>query len=235
MVSIEGVEYAYQGHDINSFFNDYDGKTPDRALEIINQRNGLVLLNHPGRYTFPLQWYVDHLQNHPEIIGIEVYNCGDRYPGDRIKWDSLLVQTMPSRPVWGFSNDDYHSMKDFGRNRNIFLLPELSPASIYTAIQKGHFYYVYAPEAYKGPEPPVITAIRSDNKSGTITVEANNADSITWIADGQPVHTGNRFSTSMLSGNERYVRAELRGKRNTVTGTQPFALKWHRKASSNHQ
>ena len=55
--------------------------------------------------------YVDLFKKYDSLVGMEIINKkdGDSY-SDRILWDNILTKTMPERPVWGFSNDDTHSV-----------------------------------------------------------------------------------------------------------------------------
>ncbi len=63
---------------------------------------------------------------------MEAYNNGWQHnPGNLHKWDSSLIHLMPDRPVWGFSNDDFHGASPWYngmavRAWNVFFLPELS-------------------------------------------------------------------------------------------------------------
>jgi hypothetical protein len=116
MVDIQANELS-RHHHMGSFFNDHNGTTTElESLEATAANDGITMLYHPGRYTrrdpqlFNLEWYLDLYGNYDHLFGMEVYNQGDRYPGDRKLWDSVLTVTMPDRPVWGYSNDDMHTL-----------------------------------------------------------------------------------------------------------------------------
>ena len=224
MIDIEGNEFS-RHHHMGSFFNDLLG-TEDvkESLEAIAEQDGIVMLNHPGRYNYPIDWYVDLYQTHGHLIGLEVYNQGDRYPGDRPKWDSLLTVTMPDRPVWAYSNDDMHSLPHVGRNWNMLVLPELSHESVRNGMEKGLSYFIYAPQGHDGAEPPVIYFVRTDNRSGTIEINAGRYNSVEWISEGRVVHDGPVLDLNELKNVGSYVRAMFYGEGETVVGTQPFGI-----------
>ena len=230
MAAIQANELS-DHHHMNSFFNDHNGtKTEEESLKATAAKHGLTVLNHPGRYHdtnpkhYSLDWYLDLYRRHPHLLGMEVYNCGNRFPHDDMLWDSILTVMAPVRPVWGFSNDDMHSMRDFGRNWNVFLLPELNEKAVRQAMEKGAFYFVYSPDGHSGPKPPVIESIKVNQQKGKIAINASGSDSIVWIAEGKKIMRGKRFVLKKMQGKVRYVRAEVYGTGDIVVCTQPFFL-----------
>mgnify|MGYP000478988993 CR=1 FL=1 len=227
MIAIQGNELSSH-HHLGSFFSDHNStQTEQASLDSTAAKNGLTVLFHPGRYQKPVQWYVDLYRNYDHLIGIEIYNQGDRYPDDRNTWDAILSQTMPERPVWGFSNDDMHSPKvHLGRNWNIMLLPELSPEWVRRGMEQGLFFFVYAPKGHDGPQPPAIDSITVDSGRDLIRIHGSGYELIEWIADGKVVHQGEQITSAMLPENCSYVRAVLYGTNgNPILGTQPFSIK----------
>lgn len=224
MIDIEGNEFS-RHHHMGSFFNNLLG-TSDvmESLEAIAGQDGIVMLNHPGRYNYPIDWYVDVFQNHDHLIGLEVYNQGDRYPDDRLKWDSLLTITMPKKNVWAYSNDDMHSLPHVGRNWNMLVLPELTHESVREGMERGLSYYVYAPQGHSGPTPPVIESIVVNEKKGTIEILATGYESIQWISEGEIIGNNQKLELDEPDIVGNYVRAELSGAGETVAGTQPFSI-----------
>lgn len=218
-------------HHMGSFFNNYNSpsKGEKPTIEAIDKLHGLCLLHHPGRYTskapekYSVGWYVDIFTNYHNVTGMEVYNQGDRYKNDRKLWDNILQETMPSRPVWGYSNDDYHRGIGLGRNWNTFILPELSEEAIRQGMLEGRFFHTYATEGHRGPKVPQIKAIRVDNKKGMIEIQVNGQDSIHWISGGDVVGKGKTIKLSEIPELSKYLRAEIYGKK-SVTGTQPFGI-----------
>lgn len=234
MIAIEGNEIS-RLHHINSFYSDYSGPQVSSEEEVflqISQRDGLAAFNHPGRYTESskpemkrtVDWYCDHLRRHPHILGLEVYNQMDRYPGDRKTWDAVLTELLPERPVWGMANDDMHvPAKSFGFSWNIVLLPELNDALVRDALVEGHFFFAHSPKGKDGPPVPVIEAITVNERSGTISIQASGFESIEWIAEGEVVFHGEEIDLSVIPY-AKYVRAMLHGSEGTVVGTQPFVI-----------
>jgi len=231
MFAIQGNEVS-SPHHLGSFFSDYGRQPGEEHVNIkeIGKKNGIILLNHPGRYTarnpekYSINWYVDIFNSYDYVTGMEVYNQGDRYPKDRILWDSVLVRTMPERPMWGYSNDDFHGgQHNLGRNWNVFILPELSEESIRKGMLEGHFLYTYAFKGHNGPEVPQIEAINVNNKKGIIEIKSSGQDSIRWISGGNVVSKGNKIDLSEVPELTSYVRAEIYGPE-SITGTQPFGL-----------
>lgn len=231
MFAIQGNEVSAP-HHMGSFFTDYNNHPGEEDLVIseIGEIGGLILLNHPGRYTardsakYNVEWYVDLFQRHEHLTGMEVYNQGDRYPLDRILWDSILVRTMPGRPMWGYSNDDFHGgLERLGRNWNLFLLPELTEDAIRTGMLEGRFLYVYAVNGHYGPDVPEVKSIDIHKRKGIISIEATGQDSIRWISAGEVVARGNSIQISKVPEVKSYVRAEIFGP-GSVTGTQPFGI-----------
>lgn len=225
IVDIQGNEIWFKGHELNSFFNDYNGTPSDSTLDTIAAKGGLLVFNHPGRYKLPVSWYIDFYRHYDHLIGIEVFNCGNRYPTDKQLWDSLLTILSPVRPVWGFSNDDMHSMRDMGRNWNVFVLPELNDQWVRRAMEEGLFYFYNAPKGQKGLQYPAIESIDVDCKKGTITVKATATDSILWICEGKKIGKGAQFWLQALPIKNTYVRAELYGAGQSLVCTQPFFIK----------
>jgi hypothetical protein len=228
MVSIEGSEIS-RTHHTGSLFNDYAGGTrsEDTAFQEIAQRGGLAIFFHPGRYNRPTEWYVSHFQRHDHVVGMEVYNQADRYPVDRQKWDSVSYQLMPDRPVWGFANDDTHTDADFGRNRNVFLLPELKKERIFDAMKQGHFYFFVPVE--QGVPPPVrLTGVEVTGDLIALEV-AGDFDRIDWITynpftgESQTLAEGLEFSLEALVVPSPFVRAVVISPEGR-TYTQPFGI-----------
>ena len=204
MFAIQANEVS-SPHHLGSFFNNYNDPAGDENLTIeeIGKKNGLILLNHPGRYTardpekYDVNWYVDLFTNYDYVTGMEVYNQGDRYKNDRVLWDSILVETMPERSIWGYSNDDFHGgLNTLGRNWNLFILPELSEETIRQGMLEGRFLYTYASKGHSGPEIPQIESIDVNHKKGIIKITSSGQDSIRWISEGNVICRGNAIDLS---------------------------------------
>jgi hypothetical protein len=229
MVAIEGNEIS-RLHHIGSFYNDYGDAqvtSEDAALKEIGDRGGLAMMYHPGRHKKSVEWHVERFRTYPHLLGIEIHNQGDRYPGDDKLWDAVLTKLIDERPVWAFSNDDMHiPAAHLGRNWNVLVLPKLSDATVRAALERGLFFFVLAPRGHDGPPPPQVKAIRADPVTGSIRIEAEGAGRIEWISEGKVVHEGPLLTFADLPELGRYVRAVLYAAEGGARlGTQPFVLR----------
>jgi len=187
---------------------------------------GMQIINHPGQYwsidnTYSETqkdgpgWHANNFQTFPSLIGLEVYNQGNRRPNDRILWDQILERTMPHRPVYGYSCDDAHNNDQLFRNYNFMLMEELTTDELKDAMRKGESYFCYEPAGSGEGKAPRIEAIHVDENSKTITIKSNGI--VHWIyatdktssaassARSTVVGIGNTFSYAGYQGS--YVRA----------------------------
>lgn len=229
-IAIQGNELS-RHHHMGSYFNNHNGtETEEESLKATSAKNGLTMFFHPGRYTgrdpqhYSANWYVNHLEQNNHIVGIEIYNQGDRYPNDRELYDVILSQMMPQRPVWAYSNDDMHHSSTLGRNWNVLLLPQLNEEWVRRGMQEGRSYYVYSPSGHNSHPLPQINHIEVDNRNGLININVSGHDSIRWISGGKVIHRGEQLELNGSDEVQAYVRAEIFGPGNTITGTQPFGI-----------
>ena len=187
---------------------------------------GMQIINHPGQYwsidnTYSETqkdgpgWHANNFLTFPSLIGLEVYNQGNRRPNDRILWDQILQRTMPHRPVYGYSCDDAHNNDQLFRNYNFMLMEDLTTDELKDAMRKGESYFCYEPAGTGEGKAPRISAIHVDETNKTITIEANGL--VHWIyatdktstsassARSTVVGIGNTFSYAGYQGS--YVRA----------------------------
>ncbi|MFC1724554.1 PHP domain-containing protein [candidate division KSB1 bacterium] len=227
MVAIQGNEISGL-HHIGSLFNDYgnpDVTTEEEVVREIGKRGGLAVFHHPGRYDKGTAWYVNMYHKFDNLIGQEVYNKRNRYPGDRKTWDTILTELLPGRPVWGFANDDMHVPKeDIGYSWNIILTSELTAEKVRQALEQGCFFFAHAPEGHSGSPVPVIEEVTADGQTGIIQIRTAGQNEIVWMSCGSIVHRGNSLKLADLPDVSRYVRAEVYGADSTVIGTQPFSI-----------
>lgn len=244
MVAIQGNELSSHHHTL-SLFTDVKSKTKDlvTSLKLIEARNGVGVLAHPGRY-----WklkdgkvpdevrdqYVNHYTTYKTLVAMEVVNQGDRYPYDRALWDAVLTELMPGRPVWGMANDDSHNQPQIGLNTTVMLLPEHTDTAVRAALESGAYYFTTVtshPKDQRDPDGvPVIRRIEHDKNSNTITIEVDSPgkpladEAYKWItANGQVIGQGPTLMLNQIKGLDRYVRVEIRGHGGTAY-TQPFGL-----------
>ena len=219
MTAIPFANEQSRSEHINTFwadFNNQPGASLEENIRSCEELSGLSHFNHPGRYTGgsrqygekgaaasskpeTVAKYVNLLRKYPSCVGLEIININDRgSASDRILWDNILKETMPNRPVWGFSNDDSHSFKQIGISYNMMVMPENNLKSVRQAMEKGTFYAVATVarrelgESFEGSGPiPRITRILVNQDTNTITIIGENYTMIEWIADGKIISEGN--------------------------------------------
>jgi len=144
MLAISGNEMSDADHR-GAFLTDYDGtgSNYDDAFQYIRGQGGLSIFNHPGRYNHPVSWYNNYFDNYGDVvIGLEAYNQGDRYPNDRMLWDNINAVRDPDDLVWGFSDDDMHTISSHAfRNFQHILMNDLTEAEFKTAMVNGALYF----------------------------------------------------------------------------------------------
>ena len=205
---------------------------------------GLQIINHPGQYwnlsteykngekNSP-EWHAENFKLYDSLIGLEVYNQGNRRPNDRILWDQILTLTMPGRPVWGYSCDDTHTLEQYFRNYQFMLMPELSVDALKDAMRNGTTVFSYEYTGSGKAKAPHVNAVIVDNENHTITIDTPDADTIEWIysthrtsssassAKSTVVGLGKTFDFTGYQGT--YVRARLVNSYGE-TALQPFGF-----------
>ena len=203
---------------------------------------GMQIINHPGQYwsidnTYSETqkdgpgWHANNFRTFPSLVGLEVYNQGNRRPNDRILWDQILERTMPNRPVFGYSGDDTHNNEQLFRNYNYMLMENLTTEELKDAMRHGASYFCYEPKGSGEAKAPRIQQIMVDETAQTITIDANGL--VYWIYGTDMTSTaasstrssvvgiGNTFNYSGFQGS--YVRALITNNFGE-TCTQPFSF-----------
>ena len=232
----EGVGDGFGGRE-----NGYE-----LAVAFVEKQGGLSHINHPGDFLESrdnigavsdpenIKLFGDILLKYDSCLGIEVFNENNGVtPYDRILWDNLLMYCLPyGKNVIGFSNTDAHRTKDIDTSFSVFMMEENTVENIKETMQSGAFFAVtrrLASNDIIGPYKeidarnkdipyPVFTKVEVDGHS--ISVKAENADTIQWIADGKVIASGSIadgadvLDLDKIEGAEdfTYVRAELFGK-----------------------
>ncbi len=203
---------------------------------------GMQIINHPGQYwsidnTYSETqkdgpgWHANNFKTFPSLVGLEVYNQGNRRPNDRILWDQILERTMPERPVFGYSGDDTHNDEQLFRNYNFMLMDALTTEELKDAMRKGESYFCYEPKGSGEGKAPRINRIEIDESNKTIRI--NTDGMVYWIygtdktssaassTRSSVVGIGNTFNYSGFQGT--YVRAFITNAYGE-TCTQPFSF-----------
>ena len=203
---------------------------------------GMQIINHPGQYwsidnTYTETqkdgpgWHAKNFQTFPSLVGLEVYNQGNRRPNDRILWDQILERTIPKRNIFGYSCDDAHNNDQLFRNYNFMLMEDLTTDELKDAMSKGESYFCYEPAGTGQGKAPRITDIKVNEEQQTITIQTDGL--VHWIygtdktstsassARSTVVGIGNTFSYKGYQGT--YVRAFITN-RFGETCTQPITF-----------
>lgn len=232
----EGVGDGFGGRE-----NGYE-----LAIAFVEKAGGLSHINHPGDFLESggnidavsdkenVAFFGDLLLKYDSCLGIEVFNENNSVtPYDRILWDNLLMYCLPyGKNVIGFSNTDAHRTKDIDTSFSVFMMEENNVENIKETMQSGAFFSVtrrLKANSLIGPEKeidarntdipyPVFTKVVTEDHKVSVTAE--NAHTIQWIADGKVIAkdsiTDGEFTLNLdeIEGAEdfTYIRAELFGK-----------------------
>ncbi|HWR26852.1 MAG TPA: PA14 domain-containing protein, partial [Candidatus Thermoplasmatota archaeon] len=226
MLAISANEPS-NSHNIGSYLNDYAGGDLDAAFQYIQNHHGLSIFMHPGRYSYAPSWYNTYFNTYDDtILGVEAYNQGDRYPGDRVKWDSINKERDPDNLIWGFSDDDMHSLAGNAfRNYQHFFMNNLNESDFRNAMINGAFFFSYEPDGTNQADPnyghaktPKLTNVIISGS--VIQIAGTDYTSIQWYNETTAVvGTGTSINVSNLNSN--FVRAVLINTYGS-TCTQPF-------------
>lgn len=229
ILAVEGNEIS-EVDNIISLFNDYGGgaESEAEAIQEIKNRNGLAIMAHPGRYTKSLSFYDDLYKNNSNLIGLEVFNQNDRYPSDRNLWDKILDQSFPEKNIFGFANDDMHSIEShLGFNRNIFPLEELNLKNLRAAIESGAFFFWFTASSGIGPDFNIESV---SNTGETISLSiSGDYNNIKWLIfnpknqQTEILSSDLSLSIDSLPGGTKFVRFMIEGKAGNLY-SQPFKV-----------
>ena len=218
----------------NDFFTGRQGQefaTLRESYAYTQELGGMQIINHPGQYwnlsisynpqdkNSP-EWYAENFLSYNSLIGLEVYNQGNRRPNDRILWDQILdITALQGVNVYGYSGDDSHNTDQLFRNYNFMLMPELSINALKTAMREGTHYFSYEYGGSGEAKAPRITNVVVDEARQIISIDTD-ASEIYWISatdisnHNSPatrkstiIAVGKEFNYSGFQGN--YVRALL--------------------------
>jgi hypothetical protein len=170
---------------------------------------GMQIINHPGQYwsinnTYSETqkdgpgWHANNFKTFPSLVGLEVYNQGNRRPNDRILWDQILQRTMPKRNVYGYSGDDTHNNEQLYRNYNFMLMDDLTTEDLKEAMRKGASYFCYEPEGSGEAKAPRIRRVDVDEEKKTITIETDGF--VQWIYATDKTSTSASSARSIVVG-----------------------------------
>jgi hypothetical protein len=218
----------------------------EQAVKFTQKHGGLSIINHPGDWLESrdniasvsdiknIRFFGDILLGYDSCLGMEVFNEKNSVtPYDRILWDNLLMYTLPyGKTVIGFSNTDAHVIENIDSSFSIFMMKENTVENIKETMQSGASFLVTRSlrrgNSIIGPEKdfdvrnsglpyPVFTKVQVDGHK--ITVTADNAKTVQFIADGKVIYKATigteavTLDLDTVEGAEdfSYVRAEVFG------------------------
>ena len=219
----------------------------EKAIKFTEKNGGLSIINHPGDWLESnddiaqvskienIRLFGDILLKYDSCLGMEVFNEKNSVtPYDRILWDNLLMYTLPyGKNVIGFSNTDAHVIENIDSSFSIFMMSENTAEKVKETMQSGASFLVTRSlrrgNELIGPEKPfdvrnedipypVFNKVTVDGHK--ITVSANDAHTVQFIADGKVIYKTTAtdgditldLDTVEGAENFSYVRAEAFGK-----------------------
>lgn len=225
--------------------NGYGGSENgfEQAIAFIEKNGGLSHINHPGDWLESnkdisvvsdpenVKFFGEIILKYPSCLGMEVFNETNSVTNyDRILWDNILMYTLPyGRNVIGFSNTDAHDPEHVDTSFSVFMMEENDVEHVKETMQSGSFFMITrnldandiigpAEEIYARNTDipyPMFNSLTVDGHK--ITVTAENASTIQWIANGKVIATSEigadavTLDLDTIEGAEDflYVRAEL--------------------------
>ena len=231
--------------DVGNGYGGWENGFED-AVRFTDKHGGLSVINHPGDWLESrddisnvskeknVKYFGDIILKYDSCLGIEVFNeTNSVTPYDRILWDNLLMYTLPyGKNVIGFSNTDAHTIENIDSSFNIFMMKENNVENIKETMQTGASFMVTRElpcgndiigpaEGFdvknSGLPYPVFTKVAVDGHK--ITVNAKNAHTVQFIADGRVIckgaisPNGAVLNLDRIKGAEdfKYVRVEVFG------------------------
>lgn len=218
----------------------------DLAVKFTEKNGGISHINHPGDWLESnsnpeavndpanVEFFSDIILRYDSCYGTEVFNEDNGTTGyDRILWDNMLMYTLPyGKTVIGYSNTDAHETDTIDTSFMTFMMEENNVANIKKTMMNGAFFMtarnLRGNEFEIGPAEPIeaantdlpypeFTVLKVDGHK--ITVKAENAQTLQWIANGHVIMKTEigaepvTIDLDKIDGAEDflYVRAELFG------------------------
>lgn len=244
----EGVGTGFRGGE-----NAYEA-----AVKFTQDNGGISHINHPGDWLESnsnpeavntpenVAYFSNLVLKYDSCYGIEIFNEDNGTTGyDRVLWDNMLMYTLPyGKTVIGYANTDAHDVNNIDTSFMTFMMEENDVDHIKETMTNGAFFSttrsLRANEFNIGPVNPIdaantdlaypmFTKVEVDGHK--ITVEATDAETIQWIANGKVIcsdsMTDGEFTLDLdtIDGAEDflYVRAEIISE-GGMTATQALTI-----------
>lgn len=230
----EGVGTGFRGGE-NAF---------EEAVKFAHDNGGISHINHPGDWLDSnsnpeavndpenVAFLTDIVLKYDSCYGIEVFNEDNGPTGyDRVLWDNMLMYALPyGKTILGYANTDAHDENNIDTSFMTFMMEENDVDHIKETMTSGAFFSttraLRASDFEIGPDKPIdacntdlaypmFTKVAVDGHK--ITVEATDAETIQWIANGKVIYKGSMangeytLDLDKIEGAEDflYVRAEI--------------------------
>ncbi len=216
---IQGVEYSNDPHMLTiGVKRSLHQLSHQDAINATLEDGGFTILCHPN-WIRKEYWKWDDVDKLTGYLGIEVINMLIyRLSGSGLAtdlWDHLLTS---GKLVFGFGNDDFHTISDAGRSCNYIYSTERSFDGIKRAVSSGCF------TASTG-----LILKYLDLKDDIITVKAAypkntyiNKFTYKFITDGGKLSSISYGEEAVFKLNdEKYARVEVMGENGATLFTQP--------------
>lgn len=219
MLAIRGNEIK-PSPELVSLFNDcgYDDWEEGRRdrLDYVRDRDGLSFWAHPmdylpgGRWAHEfddsfeagLAFYREHLTAYRHNLGVEMQA---KDPELALKlFDALVADLYADHDVFLYANDDSHTAS-VAENAmvNLVLAEDLTGPAVRSALERGRVLV-----GERSDHLPDVRRVAVDERRQTLLADVRNCDEITWVRDGDPVHSAAEFDYSAAAGSA--VRFEVR-------------------------
>ncbi|MCL2765553.1 MAG: hypothetical protein FWD40_09795 [Treponema sp.] len=240
----QGMQYTVNTSPRSIFFINHPGRTTNSMnfLSGVGSPANAANPANPSNQTSWIRRFANLYMEFPRtaLVGMEVFNREDQDSlHDRVLWDNILTLTIPEgRFVWGYANDDSHSVSGVGINYQMMIMPSNSTSNFRSAMINGHSYMVTCMAKNEGVnrprdsiDRPIVNSVVVNHAADTITITATNATSIVWISEGKIIHeetgtasTLNMADAAIIDQVGGYVRANIIGP-NGMAAIQPIATK----------
>ena len=174
---------------------------------LLYEDGGGVTINHPNWSHSPSithQRIVDTLDYDPRVLGVEIYNDGDREATSYPRYADNFIDPvlMTGRRCWIFAVPDHmHESQhpNDWRGVQVLLVPAEDNHECLKAYRNGNFYAKIMPQTSL-----MFTSITYND--GILNVDTTNASKITLIIDGKSFEFSGSSLSRPVSANNVYCR-----------------------------
>ena len=230
----------------------------EEAVKFVDEQGGISHINHPGDWLDSnsnpqavcdpenVSYLTDIVLKYDSCYGIEILNEDNGPTGyDRVLWDNMLMYALPyGKTILGYANTDAHDPDNVDTSFMTFMMEENDVDHIKATMTSGAFFSttrsLRASDFEIGPDKaidacntdtayPMFTKVTVDGHK--ITVKAENAETLQWIANGKVIYKGDitngtyTLDRDTIEGAEDflYVRAEVISE-GGLTATQALTI-----------